>query len=108
MSSHDWNIARAQGRCCNAAPDSEVFPVAIMGTSLEGKGGQPNGVGPIEGIEGEVVDFHCLHTCFLAEHLLDYHIQRHLVKLTLQRTDASTALSNTASLQQHLNMLVLC
>ena len=65
--------------CAVTVPDSEMFPVAIMGTSLKGKGGQPNGVGPIEGIEGQVIYFNCFHAGFLVEYLLDYHIQRHLL-----------------------------
>lgn len=64
-------------------PDSEVFPVAIMGTGLKGKGGHPNGVGPIESVEGEVVDLHSFYAGFLVEHLLDDYIQRHLIQLTL-------------------------
>lgn len=64
-------------------PDSEVFPVAIMGTGLKGKGEDPDGVGTIESVEGEVVDLHSFHAGFLVEHLLDNYIQRHLIQLTL-------------------------
>lgn len=59
-------------------PDCEVFPVTIMGTRLKGHRWYPNSVWPVEGIEGQVIDLNSLNMSFLAQDLLDYHIQRHL------------------------------
>lgn len=74
-------------------PDCEVFPVAVMCPSFKGKGWHPNGVGPIEGIEGKIVDLYCFYTRFLVQNLFDNHIQRHLIQLTLQNQHIAIATS---------------
>ncbi len=66
------------------APDSKVFPVTIMRSSLKRKGWNPNCVRPIEGIECEVIDLNSLHVGLLVEHFLDHNIEGNIIQLTLQ------------------------
>lgn len=68
----------------DCTPDSEVFPITIMCSSLKGKGWEANCVWPIEGVECKVIDLNSLHMGLLVEHFFDNNIEGNLIQLTLQ------------------------
>jgi len=68
----------------DCTPDSEVFPVTVMRSSLKCKGWDPNCVRPIEGVEREVIDLNSLHMGLLVEHFFDNNIEGNVIQPTLQ------------------------